>query len=424
MNSLDPKNKERAEELLREFKGDNYAFGDGALKQVGPFASDRLGDKVGIVADTYIKGGPVHEEIEKSLKSSGVEIVDVYDGADPNAPREDLFRLAYQISRVDMDGVVVVGGGSTIDAAKSALVLKLYGGVIDDYFGTGLVTEKSGGEQIPLVAIQTASSSSAHLTKYSNITDVKTGQKKLIVDESIVPRASVFQYDVTETMPEGFTKDGALDGVAHSWEVWMGATGKPYYERVCDVAGLSIELVVNNLPDVVEDGSDLEARYALGLATDLGGYSIMLGGTNGGHLGSFSLVDVMPHGRACAILNPYYTVLFSEAIQDQLKQLAPTFEEAGFLDKDTEKLSGRELAEAVANGMLSLMDSIDYPLSLKEAGVEEERIDVMIEAAKNPQLKMKLQNMPKPMDAEAGDVDNLMRPTLEAAYKGDLSLVP
>ena len=45
----------------------------------------------------------------------------------------------------------------------------------------------------------------------------------------------------------------------------------------------------------------------------------MLGGTNGGHLTSFSLVDVLSHGRACAMTNPYYTVFFAPAIQQPLQ---------------------------------------------------------------------------------------------------------
>ncbi len=419
MNSQD---KKKAEQLLVEFKGDRYAFGDGALKEVGPYAAE-IGKRIALVADTYIKGGPVMAEIEDSAKKAGVELIGVFDGARPNAPREDLYRLAYQVTSTNPDGVIVVGGGSTIDAAKASLVLKLYGGLIDEYFGTGQVTAKSGGDQIPLVAVQTASSSGAHLTKYSNITDVVTGQKKLIVDESIVPRASVYQYDVSKTMPPEFTKDGSLDGIAHSWEVWMGATGKDNYDRITEVASLGIKVIVDNIKDVVADGRDMEARYALALGTDLGAYSIMLGGTNGGHLGSFSLVDLLAHGRGCAVLNPYYTVLFSDAIQDQLKTVAPIFEAAGYIE-GISKLEGRALAEGVAKAMLDLSKAIEFPTTLKEAGAPRERIDKMIEAAKNPQLKMKLQNMPTPMDTEKGDVDQLMRPTLEAAFTGDLSLIP
>lgn len=93
--------------------------------------------------------------------------------------------MAYQLSRSKWDGVITIGGGSCIDASKATLVLATYGGVIDDYFGTGKVSEKSGGgKQLPLIAVQTASSSGAHLTKYSNVTDVVTHQKKLIVPEA------------------------------------------------------------------------------------------------------------------------------------------------------------------------------------------------------------------------------------------------
>lgn len=61
----------------------------------------------------------------------------------------------------------------------------------------------------------------------------------------------------------------------------------------------------------------------------------MVRGTNGPHLGSYSLVDILSHGRACAILNPYYTILFSSAIQDQLKRVTKIYKGAGFIDEDT-----------------------------------------------------------------------------------------
>ena len=70
----------------------------------------------------------------------------------------------------------------------------------------------------------------------------------------------------------------------------------------------------------------------MGLATDLGGYSIMLGGTNGGHLTSFSLVDILSHGRACAIMNPYYVVFFAPAIEEPLRMVGNILKEAGLTE--------------------------------------------------------------------------------------------
>lgn len=414
---------QRAEELLRNFKGDDYAFGKGALGKVGGYAAE-LGRKLAVVSDPQIRKIGVSNIVIQSLEREGLLVVDVFDGARANAPREDVYRLAYQLARSEWDGVITIGGGSCIDSSKAALTLVNYGGVIDDYFGTGKVSEKSGGEKNSLIAVQTASSSGAHLTKYSNVTDMMTYQKKLIVDESIVPKASVFQYDVTRTMPQSLTRDGGLDGIAHCWEVWTGSTGKDYYNQMSEIASLGIKLIVDNLPAAIRDGTDLNARYALGLGTDLGGYSIMIGGTNAGHLGSFSLIDILSHGRACAILNPYYTVLFADAIQDQLKRVSKIYRRAGFITEDLTDLEGRDLAEAVAKGMLALSRSIAFPTTLKEAGGTVEHITKMLEAAKDPQLKMKLQNMPVPMDVAAGDIDTLMKPTLEAAYAGDITLIP
>jgi alcohol dehydrogenase class IV len=409
---------------LYEFKGDAYLYGAGVLSRVGEVVAS-LGKRPALVRDTFPGSDGFVGTIRDSLAEAGVALAGEIKGAGPNAPREDLFRIADELKALDPDVNISFGGGSTIDATKGAEVLRTLGGEIDDYFGTGLVIEalaKSGRSLTPHVAIQTAASSGAHLTKYSNITDVSTGQKKLIVDEGIVPARPVFDYAVTYDAPPALTADGALDGIAHSLEVLYGAAGKPYYGKVADVAASSIGLVVNYLPRVVENPQDKEARDALCLATDLGGYAIMLGGTNGGHLTSFSLVDILSHGRACAMMNPYYTVFFAPAIQEPLRLVGQVYKDAGLTTADIESLSGRELGVAVAEAMLELSRRIGFPTRLIEVeGFAQEHIDRALTAAKNPQLKMKLENMPVPLTAEM--VDEYMRPVLEAARDGDLTII-
>ncbi|MBC7110019.1 MAG: iron-containing alcohol dehydrogenase [Archaeoglobi archaeon] len=411
---------EKAKNLLIEFKGENYAFGDDVLKFSGKF-SESFGKKTAIISGSTARKTGILDEILRSLEERGIEVTGIFEGARPNSPREDVYRMAYQLATSEWDSVISIGGGSTIDASKAALVLRNCGGVIDDYFGTGEVTKRCGKMKFPLIAVQTASSSAAHLTKYSNITDPVSAQKKLIVDEAIVPPKAIFQYDVTMHMPPKLTREGGLDGIAHCWEVWMGAKGN---EKIEEVAKTGIELIISYLPRAIENGEDLEARYALGLGTDLGGYAIMLGGTSAAHLGSFSLVDILSHGEACGILNPYYMVLFAPAIENQLRALGEILKDEGYLSSDVSSMKGRELGEAVANGMFEFLRRIDFPVSLKEAGATEKHIERMVTAAKDPQLKMKLENMPIPMSAERGDVDRYLRPTIEAAYEGDLSLIP
>ncbi|MFN2340197.1 MAG: iron-containing alcohol dehydrogenase, partial [Halanaerobium sp.] len=331
--------KEKAKGLLFDFKGDEYALGLGILNKVGEYAAEYGENALIISNDTYLETAV--KEVKKSFKKNKIKIAGnrVLPGAEANAPREDVYRLAGYIHTFEPDSIVVIGGGSTIDAVKAANVLASLGHYspdIDTYFGTDIVTEAlehSREHLTPTIAIQTASSSGAHLTKYSNVTDLVSGQKKLIVDEAIIPDKSVFDYKISETMPLKVTVDGAFDGLAHCLEVFYGID-QDNYELEKEIASTAVELIVKNTPKVIDDLHNTEAREALGLATDLGAYSIMVGGTNGGHLTSFSLVDVSSHGRACGIMNIYYTVFFAPAIEPQLKVIGRIFERNDYLEAD------------------------------------------------------------------------------------------
>lgn len=415
---------DKARALLTEFKGDKYVNGLGILPQVGPVTT-KLGKRAALVYSVFPGVDGFVETIRESLAGSQVELLGEIVGPRPNAPREDLARITDELAELDPDVIVSFGGGSTIDAAKAAEVLRTLGGDIEECFGTGLVTRAladSGKTLTPHVAMQTAASSGAHLTKYSNITDLKTGQKKLIVDDAVVPIQPFFDYAVTVGAPASLTADGALDGIAHSLEVLYGAAGKPHYGQVAEIAHESIRLVVEYLPGVLEYPGDTTGREALGLATDLGGYAIMVGGTNGGHLTSFSLVDVLSHGRACAIMNPYYTVFFAPAIEEPLRLVGDILNQAGHTNVNLGALSGRELGVAVAEAMIAFEKAIGFPATLGEVpGFGDAHIERALTAARNPQLKMKLENMPVPLTDEM--IDAYMGPVLQAAKTGNLEII-
>lgn len=415
---------ENARRLLRQFKGDTYVHGFDVLSQAGPLAA-ALGAKALLVCDRFPASASFLETVQASLLSAGLELRATIDGAAPNAPREDLARIAAAVISLRPDVLVSFGGGSTIDAAKAAAVLGSLGGSIDDYFGTGLVTRRqaeTGNRPIPHLAIQTAASSGAHLTKYSNITDLASGQKKLVVDDAIVPARALFDYGVTFSAPSALTADGALDGVSHCLEVLYGAVGKPSYSLVAEVAEEGIRLVLDNLPKALAQPAARTPREALGLATDLGAFAIMLGGTNGAHLTSFSLIDILSHGRACALMNPYYTVFFAPAIQKPLRLLARLCEETGVAERPIAHLAGRDLAVACAESLIAFFRRIGLPTALRDVpGFSSAHIDRALAAAKTPQLRMKLENMPVPLTPET--VDAYMAPVLHAAASGDLALI-
>ncbi len=414
----------KARALLYQFKGNTYLYGLGVLPQVGATTA-ALGRRAVFIGCRFPGCDCYMDAIRAALRDAGVTILAETEGAAPNAPREDLSRITAVLAQADPDVIVSFGGGSTIDAVKSAEVLRTLGGTIEDYFGAGLVTaatQRQGKTLTPHVAIQTAASSAAHLTKYSNITDLHTGQKKLVIDMAIVPQRPVFDYETTFDAPPGLTADGALDGISHALEVLYSAVGKPEYPQAAAVAQEAIWLVVNYLPVVLKTPRDPVGRQALGLATDLGGYAIMIGGTNGAHLTSFSLVDILSHGRACGMLNPYWSVFFAPAIEAPLRLVGQIYREAGYITADLDRLSSRDLGLAVAEGMIGFASAVGFPTRLTDVpGFTPAHIVRALTAAKDPQLKSKLENMPVPMTADM--VDDYMGPVLEAAASGDLTRI-
>lgn len=421
--------KQKAAQLLHEFKGGNYTFGVGVFDQLGAEIA-KTGKKVSVVFDGLGQDWTalLVRRTAKILAESGLTLAgDFIPGARPNAPREDVTFIAGKIKEQNPDVVVSIGGGSTIDAVKAAITRYALADKypdMDTYFGIGEVSNmlsKENRRLIPHFAVMLSASSAAHLTKYSNITDIHTGQKMLIVDEAVIPAKALFDYSMTTTQPHSLTVDGALDGISHALEVLMGIP-EAQLEKAMPVCLTGIELIVNNIKKVVSDPKDILAREAIGLGTDLGGYSIMIGGTNGAHLNSFSMTDILSHGRACALMNPYYVVFFSTAIGNRLREIGKIYQKTGYISEDLNQLEGRKLGLAIAKGMIRLSEDIGFPTTLNAVpGYSEAHKKKCLEAAKNPKLESKLKNMPLPM--MTADVDEYMGSILAAAENGDMEKI-
>lgn len=421
--------RQQAARLLQSFKSGKYVFGLHCMDRLNELLVPRGQRALAVVGGTGKPwGNALRDAITDAAARAGVKLLQPpMDGAKPNAPYEDVYRIAGAIHSQRPDLVIAAGGGSTIDAVKAAVVLASLGdvtGTPEPYFGVNKVTEhlqRTGRTPPTLVAVQVACGSAAHLTKYSNITDTQTQQKKLIIDEAVTPARALFDYSWSCSAPRQLTADGALDGFAHCLEVFLGSKG-PLLDSVTPVATLGMELIAQHVRHACEDGSNVLAREALGLATDLGGYTIMLGGTSGPHLNSFSLVDLLPHGRACALLTPYYLVFFAPAVEPQMRRVAGILRDAGYLKTPTDHLHGRDLGLAAAGGMIELCRSIRFPTRLEDVeGFTSNHIARCLHAAKAPELESKLQNMPVPLTASM--VDQYMGPVLEAAFSGDFRLI-
>jgi DNA-binding phage protein len=122
------------------------------------------------------------------------------------------------------------------------------------------------------------------------------------------------------------------------------------------------------------------------------------------------------------MLNPYWTVFFAPAIERPLRMVGRLYRAAGYTAADIEQLQGRDLGLAVAEAMIAFERAAGFPSRLADVpGFTDQHITRALAAAKNPQLKSKLENMPIAMTAEM--VDDYMGPVLAAATTGDLRLI-
>jgi len=417
----------QAGKLLKDYKGRKFSFGLGCLPDLAEFVLE-YGSETLLIISQNEWAASLRKEVNRIFEKNKIDIIAETGTSKENTPREDVFALADLIRSVKPKSIVCVGGGSAIDCAKAANVLAVLSSDnrnLEDFYGVGKVSEaigKADGLKLyPLIAVGVAAGSGAHITKYSNVTDLIAGQKKLIVDEAIIPDRAVFDYRTTLTMPAGLTKDGAMDGFSHCLEVYYGADEKAQNFKLVEEICLSgIGLIIDNLPLLVKDLKNEKLREKIGIATDLGAYAITILGTNGAHLNSFSFVDVLTHGKACAILNPYYTVFFSPVIESKLQKIAALYK--NYIEKGFSKLKGKELGIAVARAMTKFSTEIRFPATLGDIeGFSDRHIEKALIAAKNPQLKSKLENLPVPLTAEK--VDEYMRPILEAAKTGDFGKI-
>jgi alcohol dehydrogenase len=114
--------KQKAGQLLNNFKGENYTYGLEVIDELAGQVTSH-GKKVLVVADRIDQewAKSTLQEVEKNFKSKKQAITGEFiAGARPNAPREDVFSIAKAISENKPEVVLSIGGGSTIDATKAA----------------------------------------------------------------------------------------------------------------------------------------------------------------------------------------------------------------------------------------------------------------------------------------------------------------
>jgi len=195
------------------------------------------------------------------------------------------------------DGVVALGGGSALDAAKAIAVLARNPGPCRDHFGAG----RFESPPLPVIAVPTTAGTGSEVTPYAVLVDEATKQKRTIGGKALFPRAALLDPELTLGLPPDITRDTGLDVLSQAME---GMVSKKR-NRFCDLLALeAIALVRRYLPEAVAAPDNLAARENMLLAATLSGMVIAHTGTTLVHgMGYYYTLDAdVPHGLANGLL--------------------------------------------------------------------------------------------------------------------------
>ena len=263
------------------------------------------------------------------------------------------------------DGVIAIGGGSPMDAAK---VIALVAGHADVPAEPGVAAAFALGgararsiraERIaPLVAMPTTSGTGSEVSTGAVVTDHAAKVKRTVLHPALMPRAVVADPEVTVAMPAPVTAATGLDALTHAIE----AACAPGYHPMCDAIALeAIRMIVRELPRAVARPDDPEARSHLMMAASMAAVAFQKGlGLVHAMAHPLGAASDVHHGLANAVLLPHVLEANRPAIA------APCARIAAALERDP----GGDPVDAVIAAVRELEAVIGLPATLPDLGAD------------------------------------------------------
>lgn len=323
-----------------------------------------------LVSDAGVRGAGIVDRVAGLLQSATIPNI-VFDAIKPNPTIEN---VNAGLQALDGDtagaGIVAVGGGSVMDAAKMIGALATNGGEVQDYDGVDMIPRR----MLPMVAVNTTAGTASEVTRWAVITDVDRAVKMAIGDENIVPHVAIDDPELTVALPAGATAQTGMDALTHAIEGYVGLNHTPLTDAMAVEA---IALIATHLQAAVADGANLAARTGMMYAQTAAGLAFQNAGVGNAHAMAHQLgaVHDMGHGLANAVLLPYVMEYNTPACIDKMARVAR------LLGSDVEGLSVEEAAPHAPAAVARLNKAIGIPVSLKECDLVDVDLDLLAEKA-------------------------------------------
>lgn len=370
-------------------------FGGGAIDQIAEVTSGLNIKRPLIVTDRGVAACGILDRVAGFLGSAGLEL-SVFDGVEGNPTEASVFPGLEVYSKGGCDGIVALGGGSAMDAAKVIRLAVTHHDPLETYDDLKGGDAKITPNLPPMLAIPTTSGTGSEVGRSAVITLKATGRKTVIFSPHLIPDVAIGDPELTFDLPPHLTAATGMDAMTHNLEAYL-AIG---YHPMCDAIGLQgVAMANRHLRTAVRDGRNLEARTAMMAASIMGAVAFQKGlGTVHSLAHSLSTVAGMHHGLTNAILLPHVMRFNLPVVTERLGDLAAA------LGVDTRSMTPDDAAHSAITAIEQLNADINIPPRLRDAGVREEMIPKMVPLAMEDGCRLL---NPRPTSAE--DMEMLYR---------------
>ncbi|MDQ3127729.1 MAG: iron-containing alcohol dehydrogenase [Chloroflexota bacterium] len=355
---------------------DRARFGAGIVAELPSVLAELGAGSAFIVTDAGVVGSGAAGRVVDLLRDAGHR-VELYDGVEPNPGTisiergSEALRQFLELASGTSAVVIALGGGSAMDSAK---VMALHAPNQRAVMSLGYHDEALVAG-VPVVAIPTTAGTGAETNTYGVITDESIGRKGYVGHESVLPRVSILDPELTIGLPPGPTAATGVDALTHSLESLLSAHPNPFAEAI---ALGTVRTIAEFLPRAVDDGTDLEARSRMLLAAHYAG----VGQQSGTGVGAVHAIGHaigtrgrLPHGTALATVMPevFETYL---AVRD--RELALVAVALGLADP---RDPADDAARVAIDGIEALLRRVGQRRTLAAQGLGPETHDTIAQDA-------------------------------------------
>ena len=304
-------------------------FGAGSINKL---ATESLPGKKALIvisSGTSMRKFGYLQKVEERLKQNGVESV-VFDKILPNPIKSHVMEGAAMARKEGCDFILGLGGGSSIDAAKSIAIMVNNPGDYWDYVGGGSGKGQALTEDVlPIVAVTTTAGTGTEADPWTVITHEDLKEKIGYGVETTFPVISIVDPELMLSIPPQLTAYQGFDAFFHAAEGYIARIATP----VSDIFALkSIELLNKSLSKAVQDGNDLDARTDVALANTLSGMVESTSSCTSEHSMEHAMSAYhpeLPHGAGLIILSESYFSHLVTVCPERLKDMARVMGEPG-----------------------------------------------------------------------------------------------